>query len=48
LFNLVIVIKPSGKLGTTTAINLYYESAGTRYLLHIAFGYKILVGRTCD
>jgi hypothetical protein len=48
VINLVIVIKPSGKLGTATAVNLYYQSAGTHYLLHIPYGYKIWVGRTCD
>jgi hypothetical protein len=47
VINLVIVIKPSGKLGTATAVNLYYESAGTRYLLHFPYGYKIWVGHTC-
>jgi hypothetical protein len=31
--NLVIVIKPSGNVGTAKAIDLYYQTAGTHYLL---------------
>lgn len=48
VINLVIVVKLFAKLGTATAVNLYYESAGTHYLLHFPYGYKIWVGRTCD
>lgn len=44
LINLVIVMKPSGELGTATGVNLYYESAGTRYLIHFPIGYKLPVG----
>jgi hypothetical protein len=47
VINLVVVMKVSGKVGTTAAVNVYYESAGTHYLLHIPYGYKIWVGRTC-
>ncbi len=45
--NLVIVAKPSGKVGTSTAVDLYYEAAGTRYLLHFPYGFTVRVGRTC-
>jgi hypothetical protein len=48
LINLVIVLKPSGKVGTAAAVNLYYTSAGTRYLLHIPNGYQILNGHFCS
>jgi hypothetical protein len=44
---LVIVVKPSGKVGTSTAVDLYYESAGTPYLLHFPYGFTVRVGRTC-
>jgi hypothetical protein len=37
-------MKPSGKLGTATGVNLYYESAGTGYLIHFPIGYKLPVG----
>jgi hypothetical protein len=47
VINLVIVMKPTAKFGTATAVNLYYESAGTRYLLHFPFGYKIVDGHPC-
>jgi hypothetical protein len=48
LINLVTVLKPSGKVGTATAVNLYYTSAGTRYLLHFPYGYQILNGHGCS
>jgi hypothetical protein len=44
---LLIVAKPLGKFGTSTAIDLYYESAGTRYLLHFPYGFSVRVGPTC-
>jgi hypothetical protein len=44
---LLIVVKPSGTLGTATAVNLYYRSAGTRYLLHFPYGPRIPVGHKC-
>jgi len=44
---LVIVVKPSGKIGTATAVNLYYESAGTHYLLHFPYGPQAPVGHAC-
>ena len=47
LLNLVLVMRPSGKFGTATAVNLYYKSGGTRYLLHFPYGYKIEIGRRC-
>jgi hypothetical protein len=47
VYNLVIVMKPSGKLGMATAVNLYYESAGSHYLLHFPWGYQVPVGHTC-
>ena len=47
LINLVIVMKPTAKIGTATAVNLYYKSAGTRYLIHFPIGYKIPVGGHC-
>ncbi len=45
--SLVVVVKPSGKLGTATALNLYYEVGGTHYLRHFTDGLQIQVGRTC-
>jgi len=45
---LVIVVKPSGKLGTATAVNLYYNSGGTHYLLHFPYGPEVPVGHECD
>jgi hypothetical protein len=47
VINVVIVVKPSGKLGAATAINLYYKSGGTRYLLHFPYGLQVPVGRKC-
>jgi hypothetical protein len=45
--SLVVVVKPTGNLGTATAVNMYYESAGRRYLRQFTDGYKIVVGRHC-
>ncbi len=45
--NLVIVAKTSGKAGTSTAVDLYYESAGRRYLLHYPYGFDVKVARSC-
>jgi hypothetical protein len=45
--NLVIVAKPTGKDGTSTAVDLYYESGGTHYLLHFPYGFEVKVARTC-
>jgi len=47
LINLVVVVKPSGKVGTARAINLYYQAGGTHYVLHFRYGLKISVTRTC-
>jgi hypothetical protein len=47
LVNLVIVMKPTAKFGTAKAVNLYYKSAGTHYLLHFPVGYKIVDGHPC-
>ena len=47
VLDLVIVVKPSRKLGTATAINLYYEVGGTRYLRHFSDGLKVVVGHAC-
>jgi len=46
LFNLVLVVKPSGKVGTAKEINLYYATGGTHYLMHLPHGLKIWVGRS--
>ena len=40
-------MKPAAKFGTATAVNLYYESAGTHYLLHLPVGYRIVDGHPC-
>jgi hypothetical protein len=45
--NLVIVAKTTGKFGTSTAVNLYYKSAGKQYLLHFPYGFSVRVGRKC-
>jgi hypothetical protein len=47
LVNLVIVMKPTARYGTATAVNLYYKSGGTQYLLHFPVGYKIVDGHPC-
>jgi len=47
LIDLVLVAKPSGKVGMAKAINLYYQAGGTHYLLHYPYGLKISVSRTC-
>jgi hypothetical protein len=47
LVNLVIVVKPTSQIGTATAVNLYYEAAGTRYLIHFPIGYQVPVGHRC-
>ncbi len=47
LINLVIVVKPTAKVGTATAVNLYYKSAGTHYVIHFPIGYRIQVGSRC-
>jgi hypothetical protein len=47
VINLVIVVKPSGKVGTAKAVNLYYEAGGTHYLLRYPYGLDIPVRRTC-
>jgi hypothetical protein len=47
VISLVVVVKPTAKLGTATAVNLYYRSAGRRYLRQFTDGYKIVVGHKC-
>lgn len=47
VINVVIVVKPSATLGTATAIDLYYRSGGTRYVLHFAYGIRVPVGHKC-
>lgn len=47
VINLVIVVKPSGKLGTATAIDMYYHVGETHYLLHFPYGLQVPVGRKC-
>jgi hypothetical protein len=44
---LVIVTKPSGKVGSSKAIDLYYESAGKHYLLNFPYGFTVKVAPTC-
>ncbi len=44
---LVVIAKPSGKVGTSKAVDLYYESAGKHYLLHFPYGFSVKVARTC-
>ena len=46
LFNLVLVVKPSGKVGTAKGIDLYYEAGGVHYLLRWQHGLKIWVGHS--
>jgi hypothetical protein len=48
VINLVIVVKPTAKLGTATAINMYYHVGGTHYLRLFTDGVKIPVGHKCD
>lgn len=45
--DLVVVVKPTAKLGTAAAINLYYHVGGTHYLRPFADGLQIQVGRIC-
>ncbi len=47
VINLVIVVKPTAKVGAATAVNLYYKSAGTHYVIHFPYGYRIQVGNRC-
>jgi hypothetical protein len=47
IINLVVVAKPTAKVGTSNAIDLYYKSAGKHYLLHIPYGFSVKVARTC-
>lgn len=48
MINLVILVKPSGKAATVKAVDLYYEAAGTHYLLHYPFGLNIQIRRICS
>ena len=48
VINLVIVVKPSGTLGTATAIDMFYHVGGTRYLRRFTDGLRIPVGHKCD
>lgn len=48
VISLVVVVKPTAKLGTARAINLYYKSGGTRYLRHFTDGLQVPVGHKCD
>ena len=48
VINLVIVVKPSGGLGTATAIDMYYHVGGTHYLRPFTDGLRIPVGHKCD
>jgi hypothetical protein len=48
VINLVVVMKPTAKFGSATAVNLYYRSGGKRYLLHFPLGYKIVDGHPCS
>ncbi len=45
--DLVIVAKPIGRVGTSTAIDVYYKVAGNRYLLDFPYGFTVKVARTC-
>lgn len=47
MIDLVIVVKPFGKVASTKGFDLYYEAAGTRYLLRLPIGLNIPVRRTC-
>jgi len=45
LINIVLVVKPSGKVvGTARAFDLYYRAGGTHYRLRFLHGLKIWVG----
>ena len=46
LYNLVLIVRPSGTVGTAKAIKLYYEASGTHYLMHLPHGLNIWVGRS--
>lgn len=48
MIDLVLVVKPSGKVGSAKAINLYYQAGGTHYLFHYPYGLKISVTSTCQ
>ncbi len=47
VINLVIVAKPIGRVGTSTAVDLYYQVAGKHHLLHFPYGFTVKVARTC-
>lgn len=46
--NLVLVLKPSGPVGTATAVDVYYTEGGTAYLLHWPIRMEVKVGRECN
>lgn len=41
------VVKPSGRVATVKAVDLYYEADGTHYLLHFPYGLDIPVRSNC-
>jgi hypothetical protein len=47
VINLEIVVKPTAKLGTATAIDMYYEADGTHYVRRFTDGLKVPVGGKC-
>jgi hypothetical protein len=47
VITLVAVVKLTGKLGTASAINMYYHIGGIHYLRHFTDGLHIFVGHKC-
>jgi hypothetical protein len=44
VYNLVLVLKPSGTVGTATTEYVYYQSGGNSYLLNLGVSVKLFNG----
>jgi hypothetical protein len=47
VINIVLVIKPSGGIGSAAGLDVYYTSSGGSYLLQFPIGIKIKTGTGC-
>lgn len=46
--NLLLVLKPTGKVGTAQGIDVYYREAGQLYHLRTGFVLKVITARQCS
>jgi hypothetical protein len=44
VYNLILVLRPSGAQGTASSEDIYYQSGGTQYLLNLGIGIQLING----